>query len=160
MKLQQLDSAQEVAKAGAEFIFTCAREALDLRDRFILALSGGSTPWLMLHELVGYHLPWNKVHILQSRPMTASKPQAKPDQPWHKNLDRTFTWTKKWGALFRLEQDVTIEKLKHMKDCYDEVGSSMTVNHIGHLANGYMYVRSNPVGERTLKKRHKLQTPN
>ncbi len=65
MKLQQLDSAEDVAKAGAEFIFASAREALDLRDRFILALSGGSTPWQMLHELVGYELPWNKVHVLQ-----------------------------------------------------------------------------------------------
>ncbi len=65
MKLQQLATAEDVAKAGAEFIFARAGEALALRNRFILALSGGSTPWQMLRELAGYELPWNKVHVLQ-----------------------------------------------------------------------------------------------
>ncbi|MCH7820925.1 MAG: 6-phosphogluconolactonase [Proteobacteria bacterium] len=65
MNLQRLASADDVAKAGAEFIFARAGEALARRDRFILALSGGSTPWQMLRELAAYELPWNKVHVLQ-----------------------------------------------------------------------------------------------
>ena len=80
MNLQQLDSASDVANAGAEFIVTRAREALHLRDRFILALSGGSTPWQMLHELAGYDLPWNKVHILQV------DERAVPDTDTERNL--------------------------------------------------------------------------
>ena len=65
VKLKPFSSAEDAAKAGADFIFARATEALELRDRFILALSGGSTPWQMLHKLAGYDLPWNKVHILQ-----------------------------------------------------------------------------------------------
>ncbi len=65
VKLQSFNSAEDAAKAGADFIFARATEALELRDRFILALSGGSTPWRMLHKLAGYDLPWNKVHIMQ-----------------------------------------------------------------------------------------------
>jgi len=99
-----------------------------------------------------------KVQILQSRPMTAIEPAAKADEPWNRGLDRSFSWNRRGGPYFRLEQDAAVARLKHMKDCYDETGSSMTAHHIGHVANGYLYVRSNEVGERTLKKRHKLQT--
>ncbi len=98
------------------------------------------------------------VQILQSRPMTATEPEARPDVPWNKGVNRKHTWHRRGGPFYRLEEDATLERLKHMKDCYDEVGSSMTANHVGHAVNGYLYVRANEVGERTLKKRHKSQT--
>ncbi|MCH8277241.1 MAG: hypothetical protein IIA50_06880, partial [Bacteroidetes bacterium] len=99
-----------------------------------------------------------KVQLLQSRPMTAIEPEVPPDEPWDAGLDRKFTWQRRGGPFFRLEQDTAVERLKHMKDCYDDTGSSMTASHIGHVINGYSYVRSNEASERTLKKRHKIQT--
>jgi pyruvate,water dikinase len=99
-----------------------------------------------------------KIQLLQSRPMTAIEADVPPDAPWDGGLDSKFTWQRRSGPLFRLEQDVAVERLRHLKDCYDETGSSMAANHIGHMTNGYLYVRANEVGERTLKKRHKIQT--
>lgn len=99
-----------------------------------------------------------RLEILQSRPMTAIESAEKPERPWNKDVDRRYTWNRRGGPFRRLEQDVAVGRLKHLKDCYDETGSSMSVNHVGFVTNGYLYVRPNPVGERTLKKRHKLQT--
>jgi len=101
-----------------------------------------------------------RISILQSRPMTAIEPADKPDEPWNKVINRKYTWSRRGGPYYRLEQDTAVERLKHMKDCYDETGSSMTANHVGHVINGCLYVRPNEVGERTLKKRHAIQTRN
>ena len=99
-----------------------------------------------------------KIQLLQSRPMTAIDQKVPPDEPWEANLDRKFTWERRGGPLFRLEQDVAVLRLKHVKDCYDETGSSMAASHIGHVTNGHLYVRANEVGERTLRKRYRIQT--
>ena len=99
-----------------------------------------------------------KIQLLQSRPITAIEREVRPDTPWATELDRKFTWQRRGGPFYRLEQDAAVERLKHMKTCYDETGSSMTANHIGHVTNGCLYVRANKVGERTLKKRYKIQT--
>ncbi|MEE2754077.1 MAG: PEP/pyruvate-binding domain-containing protein [Candidatus Latescibacterota bacterium] len=100
----------------------------------------------------------NKLQILQSRPMTAIEKEARPDVPWNKGINRKYTWQRRGGPYYRLEQDTAVERLKHMKTCYDETGSSMTANHVGHVTNGCLYVRPNEVSERALKKRHQLQT--
>jgi phosphohistidine swiveling domain-containing protein len=99
-----------------------------------------------------------KLQILQSRPMTAIEKQALPDVHWNKGINQKHTWQRRGGPYYRLEQDAAVERLKHMKTCYDETGSSMTANHVGHVTNGCLYVRPNAVGERALKKRHQLQT--
>jgi 6-phosphogluconolactonase len=39
--------------------------AIDERGRFTLALSGGSTPWLMLDHLARLDLPWDRFHVVQ-----------------------------------------------------------------------------------------------
>ena len=51
--------------AAAELIATCAMQAIDERGRFSFALSGGSTPWLMLNQLARLDLPWENFHIAQ-----------------------------------------------------------------------------------------------
>ncbi len=51
--------------AAAEHIATCAMQAIDERGRFTFALSGGSTPWLMLNQLAQLDLPWEHFHIAQ-----------------------------------------------------------------------------------------------
>jgi 6-phosphogluconolactonase len=65
LQLRALTSAAEVATAAAEHIATCAMQAIDERGRFTLALSGGSTPWLMLNQLARLDLPWQQFHIAQ-----------------------------------------------------------------------------------------------
>jgi len=65
MQIEILPTAADVAKAGAEFIARAARSAVAQRGRFVLAVSGGTTPWVMLKELAATDMPWANVHIVQ-----------------------------------------------------------------------------------------------
>ncbi|MSQ97739.1 MAG: 6-phosphogluconolactonase [Xanthomonadales bacterium] len=65
MNLLSLASPPDLARAAAEHIGTCALQAVAQRGRFSLALSGGSTPWLMLNHLARLDLPWDRFHVFQ-----------------------------------------------------------------------------------------------
>ncbi len=65
MEIRQCESPDDVAVAGANFIAARAHEAIAARGQFTLALSGGSTPWIMLGRLAEHELPWGRVRILQ-----------------------------------------------------------------------------------------------
>lgn len=55
-----------------------ARAAIAARGRFVLAVSGGSTPWKMLRALAGESVPWDAVHIVQVDERIA--PEGDPDR--------------------------------------------------------------------------------
>jgi 6-phosphogluconolactonase len=65
MKLEVFDDAEALAKAAAAMIAADARAAVAARGRFIMAVSGGKTPWLMLRALAGEDVPWKDVHVFQ-----------------------------------------------------------------------------------------------
>lgn len=65
MEIRQCETSDDVATAGASFIHARAGEAIAERNQFTLALSGGSTPWLMLSKLAEHELPWESVRIVQ-----------------------------------------------------------------------------------------------
>ena len=65
MKLEVLADAAAAAARAAEFIAGEARDAVRARGVFSLAVSGGSTPWLMLRELARLDLPWQAVQLFQ-----------------------------------------------------------------------------------------------
>ena len=65
MEIKVLASAEAVARQGAATIAGAARAAIAARGRFVLAVSGGQTPWLMLRDLAGEDIPWNGVHVAQ-----------------------------------------------------------------------------------------------
>ncbi len=65
MKLEVLANPEAVARKAAARIADDARAAVAARGRFLLAVSGGHTPWLMLRALAGEALPWEHVHVLQ-----------------------------------------------------------------------------------------------
>ena len=60
-----LPSVAAVAARAAREIAGRARVAIADHGRFALALSGGSTPWLMLRELAQMDVPWGQVHLFQ-----------------------------------------------------------------------------------------------
>ena len=51
MKIEILTDADAVARKAAEIIAAEARAAVAARGRFVIAVSGGRTPWLMLRAL-------------------------------------------------------------------------------------------------------------
>jgi 6-phosphogluconolactonase len=78
MEIKVLASAEAVAREGAAIIATEARAAVAARGRFILAVSGGRTPWLMLRDLASEDIPWNGVHVAQVDERVA--PAGHPDR--------------------------------------------------------------------------------
>jgi 6-phosphogluconolactonase len=65
MNLEVLADAETVARRAAALIAAAARQSVAARGRFLMAVSGGHTPWLMLRSLVNEEGPWESVHVLQ-----------------------------------------------------------------------------------------------
>jgi 6-phosphogluconolactonase len=65
MRVEVLPNADSVAGRAAAFIAETSRAAVDERGRFIVALSGGRTPWRMLRILANAQVPWDSVHVAQ-----------------------------------------------------------------------------------------------
>jgi 6-phosphogluconolactonase len=78
MRIEALADADAVARAGAAFTAAEARVAVAARGRFIVAFSGGRTPWRMLRALADERMPWAGVHVVQVDERVA--PAGDPDR--------------------------------------------------------------------------------
>jgi 6-phosphogluconolactonase len=67
-----------VAAAAARIIAAEARQAVAARGRFLMAVSGGKTPWAMLKDLASQDVPWTHVHVFQVDERLA--PEGDPDR--------------------------------------------------------------------------------
>jgi 6-phosphogluconolactonase len=65
MKIEVFADAHAVAREAAAHVAAEARAAVESRGRFVMAVSGGHTPWLMLRALSEEEVPWNGVHVAQ-----------------------------------------------------------------------------------------------
>ncbi len=65
MEIEVLADDEAVATRAAAIIAENARAAVRSRGRFLMAVSGGRTPWVMLRMLAKEDVPWNDVHVLQ-----------------------------------------------------------------------------------------------
>jgi 6-phosphogluconolactonase len=65
IETQILADAEAVAKEAAQLIAAKARAAVTARGRFVMAVSGGHTPWQMLRVLANEVVPWESVHVAQ-----------------------------------------------------------------------------------------------
>jgi 6-phosphogluconolactonase len=78
MKIEVFADAEAVAHRAAALIAADARAAVAARDRFLLAVSGGHTPWIMLRALAEEEIPWAGVHVFQVDERVA--PDGHPDR--------------------------------------------------------------------------------
>jgi len=78
MNIEVLDSDDSVAQRAAAIIAGDARAAIAARGRFLVAVSGGHTPWLMLRALGTADLSWSAVHVVQVDERVA--PAGHPDR--------------------------------------------------------------------------------
>jgi 6-phosphogluconolactonase len=78
MNLEVLADADAVARRAATLIADDARRAVAARGRFLVAVSGGRTPWATLRLLSAQDVPWQKVHLFQVDERVA--PAADPDR--------------------------------------------------------------------------------
>jgi 6-phosphogluconolactonase len=65
MKMEVFADDQSTAAAAAKFIAIEAAAAIAQRGQFVMAVSGGRTPWMMLRALGDLALPWDRVHVVQ-----------------------------------------------------------------------------------------------
>jgi 6-phosphogluconolactonase len=73
-----LEDPDSVARRAAQLISEAARAAVATRGRFVLAVSGGRTPWLMLRYLAERDLPWDRIYVVQVDERVA--PAGHPDR--------------------------------------------------------------------------------
>ena len=78
MKVEILIDADAVARKAAEIIAAEARATVAERGRFIMAVSGGHTPWKMLRALANEKVPWEGVRVVQVDERVA--PAGDPDR--------------------------------------------------------------------------------
>ncbi len=78
MKIEVLADANAVARKAASVIAAEARDCVASRGRFIIAVSGGHTPWQMLRALAGEEVPWENMHVVQVDERVA--PAGDPDR--------------------------------------------------------------------------------
>jgi 6-phosphogluconolactonase len=76
--MEVLDRAESVAQRAAAIIAEEARAAVAARGRFVMAVSGGRTPWLMLRALGSADVPWPAIHLVQVDERVA--PAGHPDR--------------------------------------------------------------------------------
>jgi 6-phosphogluconolactonase len=78
MDVEVLPDAEIAAKEAAALIAQEACLAVSERGRFVMAVSGGHTPWRMLRALADEQLPWDRVHVVQVDERVA--PLESPDR--------------------------------------------------------------------------------
>jgi 6-phosphogluconolactonase len=78
MKVEVFDDADSVAISAAAIVAAEARAAIAARGSFVMAVSGGRTPWIMLRALAREVLPWDAVQVVQVDERVA--PEGDPDR--------------------------------------------------------------------------------
>lgn len=78
MLIRIYNDAESVAQEAAKLIAKEAREAVVTRGKFVMAVSGGKTPWIMLRDLAQEDVPWKGVHVVQVDERVA--PAGDPDR--------------------------------------------------------------------------------
>jgi len=78
MKIEVLADDESVAREAAAVIAAEARAAVAERGAFVMAVSGGRTPWMMLRALSNQDVPWDKLHMVQVDERVA--PAGHPDR--------------------------------------------------------------------------------
>jgi 6-phosphogluconolactonase len=78
MRIKIVADADSAASEAAKMIAGEARAAVKNQGSFVMAVSGGRTPWIMLRDLALENLPWNAVHVVQVDERIA--PAGDPDR--------------------------------------------------------------------------------
>ena len=78
MKIEVFADDEATARAAAKFMAAEAGAAVAARGRFVMAVSGGHTPWIMLRALADEELPWEHVQVVQVDERVA--PAGHPDR--------------------------------------------------------------------------------
>lgn len=80
MNVHRSADTEGLARAAADHLTRACHAAVQARGQFLLALSGGSTPWKMLAVWANADVPWQHVHLFQVDERVA--PGGHQDRNW------------------------------------------------------------------------------
>jgi 6-phosphogluconolactonase len=78
MQIDLIAEQETLALRGAELLAEASREAIRQRGRFLLAVSGGTAPWIMFAAFSKQNVEWDKIHLFQVDERVA--PDGDPDR--------------------------------------------------------------------------------
>jgi 6-phosphogluconolactonase len=137
MTTHVLPDPEAVAARAAETMAEAAQASIGARGQFILALSGGKTPWRMLRFLTSKDLPWPAMQLVQVDERVA--PAGHPDRNSTRLLEILLTSTPLRPTQIHL-MPVEAEKLELGAQDYEKVltqlGGSPPVLDVVHLGLG------------------------
>ena len=112
MKIEIFADADSVARQAAAIIAAEARTAVAERGRFVMAVSGGHTPWAMLRALAGEEVPWENVHLAQvdERVAPAGDPDRNLTHLHESLLEHMFARVKR---LQRIKRRASRDRIRH-----------------------------------------------
>jgi 6-phosphogluconolactonase len=137
MNIQVFTDSEAVACEAAKFIAAEARAAVAARGRFIMAVSGGKTPWQMLRDLVGEEVPWADVHVFQvdERIAPAGDPDRNLTHLWESLLSHAPLRPEQIHAMPVEEKDLEAAA-KDYADTLQQIAGSPPVLDLVHLGLG------------------------
>ncbi len=136
MKIEILADTDSVAREAAAIIAEQAQATVAERSRFILGVSGGQTPAVMLRYLASKDLPWNQIEIVQvdERIVPATHPERNLIA-LHESLRRSPLQQKQIHPMPVEATDLSAAA-KHYADLLQTIAGSPPVLDMAHLGLG------------------------
>ncbi len=137
MQCEICSDVDAVAQRAAEFIAAEARAGADARGRFVLAVSGGTTPWLMLRALAEQDVPWSKLHLVQVDERVA--PAGDPDRNLthlHQSLLEHTPLPREQIHAMPVEEANLASAAGHYADTLRQIAGAPAVLDLAHLGLG------------------------
>jgi 6-phosphogluconolactonase len=137
MKLEAFADADSVAREAAAIVAAEARAAVDARGRFVMAVSGGHTPWLMLRALAREDIPWEAVHIVQvdERVATAGDPDRNLTHLRESLIEQASLYPEMIHAMAVESPDLDLAAARYAA-CLKQIAGAPPVIDLVHLGLG------------------------
>jgi len=151
MKIDVFADDESTARAAAKFIATEAAAAVAARGQFVMAVSGGHSPWIMLRALATEKMPWDRVQVVQVDERVA--PPGDPDRNlthlWESLLDHSPMRPEQIHAMPVESSDLDAAARQYASTLRNIAGSPPTLDlvHLGLGPDGHTasLVPSDPV---------------
>jgi len=141
VRTEVLPDAEKVAQRATAVLVEATRAAVAARGRFLLALSGGRTPAMMLQALSEEDLPWKVVHVYQvdERIAPADNPQRNLTQLREKLLDHIPIPAGNVHTMPVEEEDLAAASARYARELEKYAGSPAILDlvHLGLGADGH-----------------------
>lgn len=103
-----LEDTEAAIAFAVEHWIQCATDAIKRRGRFVVALSGGSTPKAIYHALCNKDIDWNDIHLFWSDERAV--PQDHPDSNYRMAMEAGFKALVPTDQIYRMRAESDIER--------------------------------------------------